>query len=218
MTEQPIRVLMVDDHPLIREGLQAVLSQAPGLELVAQASDGIEGLRLARALQPDVILMDLLMPGMNGLAATQAILSEFPRMRVVILTSVIETEQIVAAARMGAVGYVLKNASSRELMQTIRGVMLGKIVLPEPILSALRGGRAPDEAEETESDAHQRLTRREIEIIKLIAAGLGNDEIAERLVISRSTVGVHISNVLNKLRMENRTQVALFAVRRGWAD
>lgn len=207
-----IQILMVDDHPLVREGLRAVIDLEDDLTIVGEAGDGSEAIRMARHLRPDVILMDLLMPKLGGGTAIASILADDPTARILVLTSTDNVEEILATVRAGALGYVSKNAPPGELLEAIRTVYRGSVVLPGPIARALLAGDV-----QTAPDGHSAalLTDRELEVLTLVAQGLNNDDIAERLVISPSTVSVHVSHILAKLGVENRTQAALHALRTG---
>lgn len=213
-----IRILIVDDHPLVREGLQAVTALEPDMEVVGEAADGRVAVRQAAQLRPDVILMDLLMPEMSGGEAIEAILSkrEAGAPKILVLTSVDDIPTLCATIQAGAAGYVSKDAPPDELVEAIRTVYRGSVVLPPPIATALLQGMhdllAPAASA---SDPVAALTERESEVLTLVAQGLNNDDIAERLVISPRTVSVHVSHILDKLELENRTQAALYALRTG---
>jgi len=214
---QIIRVLIVDDHPLVREGLQAVIGMEPDMTVVGEAVDGLGAVRQAEQLQPDVILMDLLMPGMSGGEAIRAILASPPKVqaaapRILVLTSVDDLTMLRATVQAGATGYVSKNAASAELMDAIRTVHRGSIVLPAPLARALLSD-VPKDAPPAHLAA--RLTERETEVLTWVAQGLSNEDIADRLVISPRTVSVHVSHILGKLGLENRTQATLYALRTG---
>lgn len=202
-----IRVMLVDDHAVVRSGLTAFLSANPDLELVGEAENGQQAVQRASLLQPDVILMDLIMPVMDGVAATQAIKRLFPHIQIVVLTSFQEDELVQNALRAGAVGYLMKNVTARELVAAIRAARDGKMTLSSEAAQALV--RANQQAQETEA-----LTEREREVLKLMVEGLNNAEIAERLVVSLSTVKYHISNILGKLGVDNRVAAVTLAMQR----
>jgi NarL family two-component system response regulator LiaR len=210
-----IRVLIVDDHPLVREGLEAVIALEPDIEVVGEAADGPEAVLLARRLDPDVILMDLLMPGMSGGEAIAAILAETPTQRIIVLTSIDDPQAILEAIRAGAQGYVSKNALPQELLDAIGMVYRGSVVLPPAIAQALLERALPPEPSPLALDA---LTEREVEVLALVAQGFDNETIGERLVISPRTASVHVSHVLAKLGVDNRTQAALYALRCGLVE
>jgi len=197
----------VDDHAVVRSGLGAFLSVNPDLELVGEAENGEQAVVRANLLKPDVILMDLMMPVMDGVAATQAIKKQNPQIQIVALTSFQEDELVQNALKAGAVGYLMKNVTARELATAIKAAKDGKITLSPEAAQALV--RANQQAEETET-----LTEREIEVLKLMVDGLNNAEIAERLVISLSTVKYHISNILMKLGVDNRVSAVSLALQR----
>jgi two-component system, NarL family, response regulator LiaR len=202
-----IRILLVDDHAVVRSGLNKFLLVNKDLELVAEASDGAEAVQLAGLHKPDVILMDLMMPGMDGVSATRAIKENQPYIQIVALTSFQEDELVQNAIKAGAIGYLMKNVSVRELETAIRSAKAGKMVLsPEAAQSLVR---VSQQAAETET-----LTSREQEILKLMVEGLNNAEIAERIVVSLSTVKYHISNILMKLGVENRVAAVTMAIQK----
>ncbi len=202
-----IRVLIVDDHAVVRSGLSAFLSVNPDLELVGEAENGQQAVARAGLLQPDVILMDLMMPVMDGVAATQAIKRQHPHIQIVALTSFQEDELVQNALKAGAVGYLMKNVTARELAAAIRSARQGKMTLSSEAAQALvRGNQQAQEAEV--------LTEREREVLRLMVEGLNNAEIAERLVVSLSTVKYHISNVLGKLGVDNRVSAVTLAIQR----
>jgi len=202
-----IRIMLVDDHAVVRSGLGAFLSVNPDLELVGEAENGEQAVVRANLLKPDVILMDLMMPVMDGVAATQAIKKQNPQIQIVALTSFQEDELVQNALKAGAVGYLMKNVTARELAAAIKAAKEGKMTLSPEAAQALV--RANQQAEETES-----LTEREVEVLKLMVDGLNNAEIAERLVISLSTVKYHISNILMKLGVDNRVSAVSLALQR----
>jgi NarL family two-component system response regulator LiaR len=202
-----IRIMLVDDHAVVRSGLGAFLSVNPDLELVGEAENGEQAVARASILKPDVILMDLMMPVMDGVAATAAIKKQNPGIQVIALTSFQEDELVRNVMKAGAVGYLMKNVSARELAAAIRAAKDGKMTLSPEAAQALV--RASQQAQETES-----LTEREREVLKLMVEGLNNAEIAERLVISLSTVKYHISNILMKLSVDNRVAAVTMAIQK----
>jgi two-component system, NarL family, response regulator LiaR len=208
-----IRVLIADDHSVVREGLVMCLRLDPELEVVGEAQNGEVALQLARQLRPDVVLMDLLMPVMDGVTATAAIREELPDTEVVALTSVLEDGSVGNAIRAGAIGYLLKTTEVDELRSAIKRAAAGQVQLsPEVAARLLREVRTPQPTRPEEIDP---LTDRETEVLRLLARGLSNKEIARDLVISVRTVQTHISNILSKLGMVSRMQAALYAVRTG---
>jgi NarL family two-component system response regulator LiaR len=210
-----IRVLVADDHPIVRQGLAALLETQPDLELVAEAVDGAEAVEKALALRPDILLLDLVMPRMDGIEAIQAIVSQNPQARILVLTSFYEDERVFPAIKSGASGYLLKDSSPQELLKAIRDVHRGQVSLhPTIALKVVRELNQETQLPPTEDP----LTARELEVLTFLAKGLSNDEIAERLVISERTVGTHVSNILGKLQLANRTQAALYALREGLAS
>jgi NarL family two-component system response regulator LiaR len=205
----PIRVLIVDDHPVVRQGLRMFLSTDPELEIVGEARDGAEALSLAQELHPDVVLMDLLMPVMDGVSATAAIRREAPDTEVVAVTSVLEDAVVVDAIRAGAIGYLLKDTEAHELRRAIKAAAAGQVELcPEAAARLLREVRTPDRSADV-------LTQRETEVLRLLARGMSNQEIAQTLIIGEQTVKSHVSHILAKLGVPSRTQAALYAIRTG---
>jgi NarL family two-component system response regulator LiaR len=203
---QPIRVMIVDDHAMVRKGLVAFLKNEPALELVGEARDGREAIECCEQLQPDVILMDLIMPELGGVAATRTIHLRWPQVQVIALTSFQEKELVQDALQAGAIGYLLKNVSGEELSEAIRQAYVGRPTLAPEAVQALI--QPPSEAESMAAD----LTRREQEVLALLVKGMSNPEIAERLVISRSTVKVHISSILSKLGVASRAEAISLAL------
>jgi DNA-binding NarL/FixJ family response regulator len=201
-----IRVLLVDDHTVVRQGLRMFLKLDPELEIVGEAANGSEGVRLARELRPDVVLMDMLMPVMDGVTATAVIRKELPDVEVIALTSVLDDSSVFGAVRAGAIGYLLKDTEANELNRAIKAAAAGQVQLsPAAAARLVREVRAPENPEA--------LTERENDVLKLIAGGLSNKEIARELGIGEKTVKTHVSNILSKLGVLSRTQAALYAVR-----
>ena len=203
---QPIRVMIVDDHAMVRKGLMAFLKNEPTLELVGEARDGREAIESCERLQPDVILMDLIMPELGGVAATRTIHQRWPNVQVIALTSFQEKELVQEALQAGAIGYLLKNVSGEELAEAIRQAHGGRPTLAPEAMQALI--QPPSEAEAMAAD----LTRREQEVLALLVKGMSNPEIAAHLVISRSTVKVHISSILSKLGVASRGEAISLAI------
>ena len=203
-----INVLITDDHKVVRQGLRMVLDLDPELEVVGEAENGQEALRLAMRLEPDVVLMDLVMPVMDGVQATKAIRRGLPDTQVVALTSVLEDVSVTGAVRAGAIGYLLKNTGGDELCRAIKAAAAGQVQLaPEAAARLMREVSAPENPEA--------LTERETDVLKLVARGMANKQIARSLFIGEKTVKTHVSNILLKLGVNSRTQAALHAARTG---
>jgi two-component system, NarL family, response regulator LiaR len=209
-----IRVLIVDDHTVVRDGLRALISAEPGMEICGAAADGNEAVKLAAEFNPDVILLDLVMPRMDGVEATRLIRLHNPQARILVLTSFAEDHQVFSAVKAGAMGYLMKDTSSEELLLAIRNTYLNQPVMQPKIAMKLMG---EIQSAGSSSDSDTSLTSREIEILKYVAMGKTNQEIADQLFLSERTVRTHLTNILAKLGLSNRTQAALFALRSGIA-
>jgi NarL family two-component system response regulator LiaR len=205
---RPIRVVIVDDHDMVRSGLAVFMDAFDDLQLVGEARSGSEAIRLCSEVQPDVVLMDLVMPDVDGVAATHAIRQAQPHIQVIALTSFDDQHLVQGALRAGAIGYLLKNTPIDELASAIRAAHAGKSTLaPEALKALLEASARPPEPEYD-------LTERELEVLALVVEGLTNPEIGERLVIGQSTVKTHVSNILGKLGVSNRVEAASLAVER----
>ncbi len=209
----PITVLLVDDHEMVRRGVRAFLETQPDITVVAEAGSGEEAVRLAAEHAPDVALMDLIMPGMDGVEATRRLTTQSPRTSVVMLTSYHDDEHVFPAIRAGALSYVLKEIGPAELAEAVRKAAAGEAVLHPRV--AARVVRELHGARRDEPNAFRELSDRELEVLKLIADGLNNAEIAGRLYVSEKTVKSHVSNILGKLHLADRTQAAVYAWRQG---
>lgn len=205
--ESKIRIMLVDDHAVVRSGLGAFLSVNPDLELVGEAENGEQAIVRAGILKPDIILMDLMMPVMDGVAATSVIKKQYPGIQIIALTSFQEDELVQNVLKAGAIGYLMKNVSARELAAAIKAAREGKMTLSPEAAQALV--HASQHAQDTET-----LTERERDVLKLMVEGLNNAEIAERLVVSLSTVKYHISNILMKLGVDNRVAAVTTAIQK----
>jgi len=210
-----IRVLVVDDHAIIRKGIRAVLDLVPDIEMVGEAENGLQAVKLEQELNPDVILMDLMMPEMDGIAAIKEIKKQRPNARILVLTNFAGEEMIFPAIKAGAVGYHLKDSSPETLIEAIRQVSQG--------VASLHPSIAKKVLDELHNSGRQKLsddplTQREVEVLRRIAQGHENKEIADELVISEATVRTHVSNILGKLHLASRTQAALYALREGLAS
>jgi DNA-binding NarL/FixJ family response regulator len=207
----PIRLVIVDDHSVVREGLRAFLRLQEGIEVVGEAADAEESIRVAAGSSPDVILLDLVMPGGDGVAAIRRLLSVAPAVRVLVLTSFADDAQIFAALAAGASGYLLKDVDPAALADGIRDVHAGRPALHPSIAARLM-------RREGSGAAHTDLTSRELDVLRLVVEGLANKQIAQRLGIGEKTVKTHVSRVLAKLGVEDRTQAAVLAIREGLVD
>ncbi len=207
---ETITVLLIDDHRVVRQGLRDFLELQPDIEVVGEASSGEEGVQLARELLPDVVLMDLVMPGIDGVETTRRVKSASPSSRVIVLTSFADDDKVFPAIKAGAISYLLKDISPEELAHAIRAAQRNEAVLHPEVaaklmqeFSAPRPGEAPVD----------QLTPREMEVLRLIARGKSNKEIADTLIVSEKTIKTHVSNILSKLHLADRTQAAIYALR-----
>jgi two-component system, NarL family, response regulator LiaR len=209
-----IRIVIVDDHSVVRQGLRMFLGLDPELEVVGEGANGEEALRLARQLLPDVVLMDLIMPGMDGVKATELLRRELPTVEVLVLTSALDDTLVVGAVRAGAIGYLLKDTQADDLCRAIKAAATGQVQLsPQAAARLMREIRAPEL-----SIPPAALTKRETEVLQLLAQGLSNKELAYQLSLGEKTIKTHVSSILLKLGVQSRTQAALEAVRLGLVD
>ena len=213
--DNPIRVLIVDDHAIIRKGVKAVLDLVEDIELVGEAENGNLAIKMDLDLKPDVILMDLMMPEMDGIACIREIKAQRPEARILVLTNFAGEDMIFPAIKAGAMGYHLKDSSPEALEEAIRQVFKG-----EPSLHPLIAKKVLEELHESPEDqeTYETLTKRELEVLNLIAQGFENKDIARQLVVSEATARTHVSNILGKLHLASRTQAALYALREGLAS
>ena len=210
-----ISVLIADDHAIVRKGISALLATEPGITVVGEAQDGRQAIAEANRLCPDVILMDLVMPVLDGTAAIRHITAQRPEIRILVLTSYATDERIFTAIKAGALGYLLKDSGPQELVEAIRQVHRG-----EPSLHPLVARKLLQELSQPSQEPAPppSLTEREVEVLRLVAQGQSNREIAQELTIREATVRTHVSNILNKLHLASRTQAALYALREGLAS
>lgn len=217
-----IRVLVVDDHDIVRRGIQALLATEPGIEVFGEAEDGEQAIAEAERLHPDVILMDLVMPKVDGIEATRRITASQPEARILVLTSFATDEMVFPAIKAGALGYLLKDSGPEELIRAIRDVHRGVSSLHPAIARKLLQeiSSPPTHPTDTSNSSNEAdpLTEREVEVLRLVAQGHSNRDIGEQLVISEATVRTHMSNILSKLHLASRTQAALYALREGLAS
>lgn len=214
MTSQPhtIRVLIADDHTIVRRAIKAFLAEADDIEVVGEADNGLEAVRLSKQHDPDVILMDLLMPKMDGIDATRQVTAWLPRVRVLVLTSFVHDDKVFPAIKAGAHGYLLKESEPDQLIQSIRRVHRGEPALDPSIARKIM---KEIQVETAIKDPPDPLTARELEVLQLLAKGLSNKEIADKLVVAEVTIRTHISHILGKLHLANKIQAALYALREG---
>lgn len=213
--ETPIQVLLVDDHEMVRIGLAAVLSTEDGIEVVGEASNGEEGIRLALEYKPDVVLMDLVMDGMDGIETTRKLLQLHPDCKVIVLTSYLDDEKMYPVIEAGAFSYLLKTSRATEIAEAIRAAARGQSVLESQVASKMMNRfRQPKPAQA----AHEQLTEREMDVLTLLAKGKSNQDIADELFIGIKTVKFHVTNILAKLGVEDRTQAAIYAYKNGLAE
>jgi NarL family two-component system response regulator LiaR len=213
---ETVKILLVEDHALVRKGLLALLTAKPGLEVVGEAVDGIDAIRMAQSCLPDIILMDLEMPRKDGIYAIKEIRQQQPQSKILVITSYTDEQRVIAAIRAGANGYLLKTTVPDDLLRAIREVMQGQLPLDPAITSTVI--RELDKPEQVLPVWPDNLTEREVSVIKLITKGYSNIRIAEDLMISDRTVSTHVGRILKKLELENRTQIAIYALRKGLVD
>jgi two-component system, NarL family, response regulator LiaR len=202
-----IKILLVDDHEMVRIGVSAYLKIQPDMEVVGEAVNGIEAVEKALELRPDIILMDMVMPGMNGAEATKAIIDQWPESKIMIVTSFLDDDKVYPALEAGAISYILKTSNAKRIAEAIRETLKGRTVLePEvttKMMKRMRGGN--------QSSPHEQLTERELEVLLHISKGKTNQEIADELFIAVKTVKTHVSNLLSKLEVQDRTQAVIYA-------
>jgi NarL family two-component system response regulator LiaR len=214
--ETSIKVLLVDDHEMVRIGLAAVLGTEDGIEVVGEAGSGEEGIRLAHEYNPDVVLMDLVMDGMDGIETTRQMTKTFPDCKVIVLTSYLDDEKMYPVIEAGAFSYLLKTSRASEVADAIRAAARGQSVLESQVASKMMN-RFRNDAK-GESPAYKELTEREMEVLRLLAQGKSNQDIADQLIIGIKTVKFHVTNILAKLDVEDRTQAAIYAYKNGLAE
>jgi DNA-binding NarL/FixJ family response regulator len=215
--DKPIRVLLVDDHAVVRKGMRALLDREAGIELAGEAENGDQAVHAADRLRPDVILMDLEMPGTGGIEATRQITAHHPETRIVVLTSHAAEEDVFPALKAGALGYLLKHSAPEEVLQAIRQAHRGETVLhPSIARMVLQELNRPAQVKQPRTT--EPLSERELEVLRLLARGMSNQEIADTLVVGEATVRSHVSSILRKLQLASRTQAALYALREGLAS
>ena len=210
-TEKKINIVIVDDHALVRLGLTTLVNDQPNMQVVGEAGSGAEALRVVELHQPDVVLMDIRMPGESGIEATRAILSRYPRTRVVILTSFADDELVLRAIQAGAAGYVLKQADNQDLLRAINAAAQGEASL-DPATTARLLQQVREFGRKVDNDAFNALSEREMQVLAEVARGKKNAEIAEALSLSEKTVRNHVSTILEKLNLSNRVELATYAV------
>ena len=213
---ETMRILIADDHPVVLEGLRGIMDTEPDIDLVGEAIDGAEAVEMARSLQPDVILLDLVMPGKDGLSAIREIKQDNPEAHILVLTSFAEDDKVFSAVKAGALGYILKDTGPEELVNSLWAVHRGEPSLHPSI--ALKLMRELNNPPTDLPPTAEPLTQREVEVVRLIAQGMSNREIGEELTVVERTVSKHISAILDKLHLANRTQAALYALRQGLAS
>ena len=216
--ECTVRVLVADDHAIVRKGICALLATEANIEVVGEAADGQSAIEQAVRLQPDVVLMDLVMPGVDGLEATRQITACRPETRILVLTSFAGVDKIMPAIKAGALGYLLKDSDPEVLVESIRQVYCGNSSLHPSVARALLEEVAHSAGADRSEGETTALTEREAEVLRLVARGWRNQEIADHLMISEATVRAHVSHILAKLDLASRTQAALYALRKGWAS
>jgi NarL family two-component system response regulator LiaR len=211
-----IKVLLVDDHEMVRIGLAAVLDTEDGIEVVGEASNGMDGIRLAQAYKPDVVLMDLVMDGMDGVETTAKLLELYPDCKVIVLTSYLDDSKLYPVIEAGAFSYLLKTSRATEIADAIRAAARGQSVLESQVAAKMMNRfRQP---KQQQAALHEDLTDREMDVLKRVAQGMSNQEIADELFIGVKTVKFHITNIFNKLEVDDRTQAAIYAHKQGIAD
>jgi NarL family two-component system response regulator LiaR len=210
-----IRVFIAEDHAIVRKGISALLTLEPGIEVIGEASNGTEAVRKIENLQPDVILMDLVMPKMDGIEAIRQVIARHPEARILVLTSFSTDDKVFPAIKAGAMGYLLKDSEPREVVQAIHQVHRGESSLHPRIARKLMQELSRPQRRPPTTDP---LTEREVEVLRLVAQGKSNRQIADELVITTGTVRVHVSSILSKLHLASRTQAALYALREGLAS
>ncbi|URN92679.1 MAG: response regulator transcription factor [Candidatus Pristimantibacillus lignocellulolyticus] len=215
--DRPISVLLVDDHEMVRIGLAAVLDTEDGIEVVGEASNGYDGIRMATSYRPDIILMDLVMEPIDGVETTRQILEVHPDCKVIVLTSFIDDSKLYPVIEAGAFSYLLKTSRATEIADAIRAAARGQSVI-EAQVAAKMMNRLRQPKSEQKQQLHDLLTEREMDVLKSVARGLSNQEIADELFIGVKTVKFHITNIFNKLEVEDRTQAAIYAHKHGVAE
>ncbi len=211
LSENPIRVLIVDDHGMVRFGLRGYIETIPTLKVVGEAASGEEALELLRSLEVDIVLMDLVMEGISGAEATRRIGDLYPQVRVIVMTSFLDNAHVLSAVRAGVAAYLLKDILPEDLVQAIIAVHHGQWVMHPKVVSMMASNLS--ENQQSEMDMVRNLSERELDVLRLLTRGLQNNEIASELCVSENTVRTHVSNILTKLELRDRTQAALFGVR-----
>ncbi|PPD58926.1 response regulator transcription factor [Dehalogenimonas etheniformans] len=211
-----IKVLLADDHVIVREGTKELVQRQPDMQVVAEASDGVEAVELARVYRPDVIVMDIAMPNMNGIEATKQIKKILPTTAVLILTAYDSDQYIMALLEAGAAGYLLKNVRGNQLIDAIRAVYSGESILQPSTTRRVIDHLKVKAVKSEEDSAANTLTEREMEVLKLAAKGVSNRDIAEQLFVSNRTIQTHLSNIFKKLSVGSRTEAILYGLKRGW--